>query len=79
MKPCGTEAAYRRHKYRREPACNPCLDAHRRYNRLRLGLPEEARPLLPHGTYAAWMRHYRERSSPCSPCVDALARYRRAS
>lgn len=29
-KPCGTPAAYRRHKRRGEEACQPCLEAERR-------------------------------------------------
>lgn len=32
MKPCGTEAAYRRHRRRGEPACQPCRQAHAAYN-----------------------------------------------
>ena len=29
LKPCGTPAAYKRHKRRGEPACDPCRDANR--------------------------------------------------
>jgi len=28
LQPCGTEAAYMRHRYRDEPACRSCLEAH---------------------------------------------------
>jgi len=28
--PCGTEAAYQRHRRRKEPACYPCLQANAR-------------------------------------------------
>lgn len=28
LKPCGTDAAYKRHIRRRETACDPCKDAH---------------------------------------------------
>jgi hypothetical protein len=28
LKPCGTEAAYRRHKRNQEQPCLPCYDAH---------------------------------------------------
>lgn len=31
MAPCGTHAAFNRHKKRREPACEPCLAAERIY------------------------------------------------
>lgn len=31
---CGTAAGYQRHRYYKEDACMPCLDAHR--NRFRL-------------------------------------------
>jgi WhiB family transcriptional regulator, redox-sensing transcriptional regulator len=33
--PCGTVTAYRRHKYRREPICQPCRDAANEANRAR--------------------------------------------
>lgn len=28
VKPCGTDAAYKRHLVKGEVACQPCLDAH---------------------------------------------------
>lgn len=35
LRPCGTAAAYRRHRRRREPACRKCLRWHRLDMRLR--------------------------------------------
>lgn len=31
LQPCGTEAAYRRHKRHKEPADAACMAAHRQY------------------------------------------------
>lgn len=31
---CGTDSAYRQHRARDEPACDPCLDAHARYGKM---------------------------------------------
>lgn len=33
--PCGTRAAYRRHRRRRQMPCQPCVDAARAYDRAR--------------------------------------------
>lgn len=35
LRPCGTEAAFRRHHRRRELACRECLVAHARYEKER--------------------------------------------
>lgn len=35
LRPCGTEAAYRRHLRRRELACETCLRAHAEYEQAR--------------------------------------------
>ena len=32
LKPCGTIAAYQRHRDNKEDACRPCKDAHNTYN-----------------------------------------------
>lgn len=58
--PCGTVAAYRRHKRRGEPACDACLEANR-----------AAQKTAPHGTSAAYERHRRHGEDPCEPCVEA--------
>jgi hypothetical protein len=52
VKPCGTEAAYRRHYRRGQKPCQRCIDAHN------LALRERAAargtvPGMPYGTYAA--------------------------
>jgi hypothetical protein len=35
LRPCGTEAAFRRHHRRRELACRECLVAHAKYEQER--------------------------------------------
>jgi hypothetical protein len=74
LRPCGTEAAYRRHLARSEPACPDCLAAHARYTR-RTPRP---RPIQPCGTDAAYYRHRALRQTPCLPCYDAHAAAERA-
>ncbi len=34
MKPCGTVAAYQRHRNNKEDACRPCKDARNKYNQI---------------------------------------------
>lgn len=33
LQPCGTNAAYQRHKRKNEYPCTPCLEAHAEHNR----------------------------------------------
>lgn len=35
VKPCGTEAAFARHRRKGETPCDPCVDAHARYEKQR--------------------------------------------
>jgi hypothetical protein len=35
LKPCGTRAAAHRHRYHKEPLCDPCLEAEREHERNR--------------------------------------------
>jgi hypothetical protein len=69
--PCGTEAAYRRHWRNREPACEPCLDAHAAYCRRFSGA--QPRSHQPCGTPAAARRHRRNGEKPCPACRTATA------
>lgn len=77
LKPCGTEAAYRRHARHGENACAECLAAHRVYHRIyqrtvRAGRP--VRQLKPCGTRAAYDRHLRRGERACFPCRLANSR-----
>jgi hypothetical protein len=72
LRPCGTEAAYRRHRRRGEEACPPCRAAHVAYVLARRPRPAP-RALLPCGTEAAYRRHRRRGEPACRPCLDASA------
>lgn len=66
--PCGTRAAYRRHRRRGETACAECLAAEARETR------DRKTPLVPHGTPAAYKRHQRRGEKPCMECTEAERR-----
>lgn len=65
---CGSDWGYRLHLKHGEPACLPCLDAHRdawkQWRDNRYG----ARELKPCGTRAAYKRHLRRREPVCWRC-----------
>lgn len=61
--PCGTKAAYNRHKRRGEDACQPCKEAKRLADR------------KPCGTEAAYQRHRRNNEIACAACLEAHAEY----
>ena len=77
--PCGTPAAYKRHKKRGETACGPCLEAAREYVRQQRdrnrGRPP--REPLPCGTQAGFARHKYWGETPCGPCREAEREYRK--
>jgi hypothetical protein len=35
LRPCGTPGGAERHRYRKEPLCDPCVEARREYDRAR--------------------------------------------
>lgn len=70
LKPCGTTAAYERHRRAGEEACDACREARNTYTRERY-VPS-ARELHPCGTVAAYQRHLRRGEEACRPCKDAL-------
>lgn len=76
LRPCGTVAAYRRHRNHGETPCEACRAAVAAYSRARY-IPS-TRQLAPHGTEAAYHRHYTYGQRPCLACVDAHAAYLRA-
>lgn len=76
LKPCGTPAAWRRHKRHGEEPCAACREAHSaevaKYKRRG---PVGPRELLPCGTEAAARRHRRRGEPLCFPCRVAHANY----
>lgn len=77
LKPCGSDAAYHRHKAKGEYPCDKCLAAHahkvkmlkRKKNRQKYGRSTK-RKLQPCGTEAAYRRHERNGEEPCQACKD---------
>lgn len=72
LQPCGTSAAYRRHKRAGETPCEPCTVARREYNRRheaarQARTPRKPRRLAPCGTANARERH-RRRGEQCAEC-----------
>ncbi len=79
LRPCGTEAAYARHRRRGEPTCATCkagvTDARRQQRRAK-GIRPRTTPQ--HGTYSGYIRlHAATGAEPCLPCLDAHATYLR--
>lgn len=72
--PCGTWAAYKRHRKAGEEPCESCKEASRQQARQRYK-PSVGRrqPLKPCGTTAAYFRHWRAGESPCDACREAMA------
>lgn len=80
LKPCGTRAAYQRHKRRGEEPCEACAEALRAHYRVDVPKPRTVKPC---GTRAAYQRHVEAGETPCEPCREAnraevRARRRRA-
>ena len=77
MQPCGTNAAYIRHRKRGEAPCAACTEARREYVATWRNTPPEARrrPEAACGTYAGAVRHYRNKEPLCEPCADARRTY----
>lgn len=77
--PCGTAAAYQRHRKHGEEACDACKaawaeQARERY--ARASSTPEVKPamLKPCGTVAAYRRHRRAKEMACAPCLEANLR-----
>ncbi|WP_315986209.1 WhiB family transcriptional regulator [Streptomyces sp. adm13(2018)] len=83
--PCGTEAAHRRHKRRKETVDEACAAAHaayldatrearktwRRNSKARVRARQGPRALFPCGTAAAYSRHKRRGEKACDACREA--------
>jgi len=74
LKPCGTQAGYRRHIRRGEEACDACLAANAKaYEKY---FPKSTRELSPHGSLAAYRKHYRDKEEACRACKDEYNRWK---
>lgn len=72
VKPCGTRAAYYRHKRNGETPCQACVDAKRAADRETW----HRRPDPSCGSYGAYQRHLKAGEEPCDACRRAAAGYR---
>ena len=77
LKPCGTEAAYYRHRYNNEQPCQACVEGRKQAVRDRNGM----RPFRPArcGTLSGRQRHLSRGEPVCRACNDAQAEYMRDS
>ena len=77
LRPCGTEAAYARHRLRGEPSCDECkagVAVARNEQRRAKGIAPRLAPR--HGTYSGYIRLH-SGAKACRPCLDAHAAYLR--
>lgn len=85
LRPCGTLAAYNRHRSHGETPCDACSEAARAWRRAYRKAKGQSRPTVqPCGTPAAYRRHRKRGEEACEPCkaaeaARAKARYRRRS
>ena len=68
LKPCGTQAAYKRHLRHGEEPCDACKEAE--YSRKRKGGPFQPARC---GTQTGYQRHLGLREEPCKECRRANA------
>ena len=77
LKPCGTPAAYERHRVNGETPCQACLSAIAERARKRRAEGPTPRVLNPCGTVAAYLRHKKAKEKACEPCLEANRAYQR--
>lgn len=77
LKPCGTKAAYERHRVAGETPCRACRAAVAEQARQRRGSGPTPRVLKPCGTVAAYLRHKKAKEKACEPCLEANRAYQR--
>ena len=76
LKPCGTEAAYKRHLDHNEYPCTECTDAHNDYLRAYRADPASfKRVLAPCGTLSAHDRHRVKKEPIDDACRRARNKY----
>ncbi len=72
LQPCGTDAAYQRHRWRDETPCVECQTAHSTDERRRTHRHgTEERFSAGCGTHGGWYRHLYAGEEPCQTCRDA--------
>ena len=80
LAPCGTVAAYARHRLHKEKVCEACQVAWRNYHRDRRSAgyvpPGTKRELAPCGTFAAAQRHRQHGEPVCEACQQAVRDYK---
>lgn len=77
LQPCGTEAAYQRHRRRGEQPCEPCAEARRAKKREWEHTSTPREELQPCGTVAAYCRHQYRKEPIDSACQEAWRIYQR--
>lgn len=79
LKPCGTDAAYQRHKKRGEEACDPCKDAHAirlaQYRGSEHTGRRNNKPVC--GTYSGAIQHRKKKEPVDFACRRAESIYRK--
>lgn len=79
----GTDRGWQQERRRGIEHCQPCVEAHRAYQRdykLRRKTGQPALPRKPRaragcGTYSGFQQHYRAGQEPCDPCLAARRAY----
>ena len=69
LKPCGTVAAYERHRRHGEEVCDACREARRVHSNAQYTPRDRERPAC--GTTAGYHYHHRHGEQTCRPCRDA--------
>ena len=77
LQPCGTTAAYQRHRKGGEEPCALCREASRLDGRKRREKWLTPWKIPPCGTKTAYQRHLRKGEEPCEPCREASREYHR--
>jgi hypothetical protein len=77
--PCGTVAAYQRHRRKGEPVDDPCRLANNKAKREQQGNPAGRgnRKPIAHGTTAGYQQHRYRGDAACEACTEAARDYQR--
>ncbi|WP_228988624.1 WhiB family transcriptional regulator [Streptomyces sp. DH8] len=74
LAPCGTDAAYERHRRDGEQPCDPCRRAHNKRNaQLRAEARHRGAAATECGTRGGYQKHRRNGEAACGPCRQANA------
>ncbi|WP_035796387.1 hypothetical protein [Kitasatospora mediocidica] len=77
LRPCGTSAAYARHRRHGETPCEPCRLANREAQRRLLDAEHDRLRPIKHGTTGGWHAHQYRREAACGACARAYRAYQR--